>query len=874
VSITLTVTDDSGANSTCTSQVTVEDNIAPLVVCRDAEIALDANGLSPEINDNDFIRNTFLTSLTDNCTTPEITAFDGQAFYFCSKLETITFFFSDLNGNQTPCTSTVTFIDPTGVCNVAPTAVCESVTINLDCLNTISAEAFDGGSTDPNMDVLTFSVVPAGPYPIGTTNVTLSVSDDIETSQCTTNITVVEPVITLDDCGGVVTLYLDENGTATLPTTTVSTRRVTDTLFSNAQPDGTGTLQSYTIPDGITEISLEAVGGNGGDARINDPFFESGGKGARLSSDFAITDQRKLQIIVAGHGQESDPISNNGGGGGATFVAFGETGFTDFQNENILMIAGGGGGTGSLGSGINSTERQLFPAGESGIDVSPCETPLPGVGASASSSSMIDCPDGPNFNQIRSGKAAIDGANGGTDPAGVLPGGFGGGGAGNNVSGPGPTGDSFRGGGGGGGASGGNPGISNSGGQPGTSYAGGTNISPITPNPRIDGDGYVVISYLIPEEQLFSRTEFTCNDLEENITVTATRLNGCGGECTFEVTVLDTLGPVIAQTNLINLRIPTSRAPQACPGNPIFIDEGLNQPRPVSEIIDLCVEYLPPGVPVTFFTMLFEDNCTEDEDLDILVTNIETFEGAEGADSIVLNGYLIDEYGNRSVLDTATIVLVDDIDPEITCQEDLTVFLDENGEATIVDTFSIITSLSDNCTDSTGIAIVLEAPTFSCDDLGTSTATLTVTDGSGNEATCAIDVTPVDNIPPTVIPNDQTVHLNDDNITVTLIEADLLDITDNCDPMPTVVFDRSLTFTGADIGTNVLTATVTDASGNTTTVMVTVTVTFDQPNLACIGEINLTLADDCTGLIIPDIQHHGDGCRHHKRSDRRWLWFL
>jgi len=44
--VTMTVTDGSGNSSTCTSTVTIEDNVAPTADCMDITIQLDASGVA------------------------------------------------------------------------------------------------------------------------------------------------------------------------------------------------------------------------------------------------------------------------------------------------------------------------------------------------------------------------------------------------------------------------------------------------------------------------------------------------------------------------------------------------------------------------------------------------------------------------------------------------------------------------------------------------------------------------------------------------------------------------------------------------------------------------------------------------------------
>jgi hypothetical protein len=83
--------------------------------------------------------------------------------------------------------------------NTPPVAVCQNVTVEADSICTANA-SIDNGSYDPDGDPITLTQSPAGPYPLGGTLVTLTVSDDKgESSQCTGTVTVVDntaPTIT------------------------------------------------------------------------------------------------------------------------------------------------------------------------------------------------------------------------------------------------------------------------------------------------------------------------------------------------------------------------------------------------------------------------------------------------------------------------------------------------------------------------------------------------------------------------------------------------------------------------------------------------------------------------------------------------------
>lgn len=100
----------------------------------------------------------------------------------------------------------------------------------------------------------------------------------------------------------------------------------------------TGTVQTYTVPAGITNIKIETRGAQGG---------LGGGNGAIIIGNFAVTPGDVLKVLV---GQQGTSYSNgNGGGGGGTFVWN--------QNGNVLYIAAGGGG----GRSANSNSSQGGP---------------------------------------------------------------------------------------------------------------------------------------------------------------------------------------------------------------------------------------------------------------------------------------------------------------------------------------------------------------------------------------------------------------------------------------------------------------------------------------------------------------------------------
>ena len=95
----------------------------------------------------------------------------------------------------------------------------------------------------------------------------------------------------------------------------------------------TGSMQTWTVPAGITSITVNAYGAQGGNAS------GTSGLGAYMKGDFSVTPGQQLKILVGGKGS----TSNGGGGGGGSFVTM--------NDNSILLIAGGGGGSGN-GGGI------------------------------------------------------------------------------------------------------------------------------------------------------------------------------------------------------------------------------------------------------------------------------------------------------------------------------------------------------------------------------------------------------------------------------------------------------------------------------------------------------------------------------------------
>ena len=203
----------------------------------------------------------------------------------------------------------------------------------------------------------------------------------------------------------------------------------------------------------------------------------------------------------------------------------------------------------------------------------------------------------------------------------------------------------------------------------------------------------------------------------------------------------------------------------------------------------------------------------------------------------------------------ATVTVQDTASPTALCQ-DLTVFLDAAGNATIT-----AGDVDNGSTDNCGSAMLMASPTaFTCADSGANSVTLTVTDVSSNSATCIATVTVQDTASPIAVCQDITVILDPSgNASITAADIDG-GSSDNCGSP-----DLNATptgFTCADSGANSVTLTVTDVSSNSSSCVATVTVQdTTPPNTSCrnitiqldgsgnasitAGDINFNSTDNC-----------------------------
>ncbi len=278
----------------------------------------------------------------------------------------------------------------------------------------------------------------------------------------------------------------------------------------------TGSIQAFTVPCGVTSITIDAYGAQGGNGALggNSTSGGVGALGGYASGTLAVTPGQVLNIFVGGagttpaggfNGGGNGGANNAGGGGGASDVRLG-----GIAANNRIITAGGGGGGGRGGCDEGAAIAGI--GGNGGIGGG-------GVGQSGNNSTttggFAGGGNGGNFGSIQGalGTAGI-GCSGFLGQPGATAiteiGAVGGGGqscccnASNSIPGGGGGGGGQIGGGGGGGGSAGTIGCQGNskgaggGGGGGSSYNAGMTIAGILSQGLRSGNGKVVISYTNP----------------------------------------------------------------------------------------------------------------------------------------------------------------------------------------------------------------------------------------------------------------------------------------------------------------------------------------------------------------------------------------
>ncbi|MEI6574705.1 MAG: HYR domain-containing protein [Bacteroidota bacterium] len=245
-----------------------------------------------------------------------------------------------------------------------------------------------------------------------------------------------------------------------------------------------------------------------------------------------------------------------------------------------------------------------------------------------------------------------------------------------------------------------------------------------------------------------------------------------------------------------------------------------------------------------------------------------------------------DGYGNTALGTPFTVTVSDNVKPTMSCLSNQTKTTDLGACTwTAAGTILAPAAVADNCGTTTLAYAITGVTTGSGTGnavgafaKGTSTVTYTVTDGSANSTSCSFTVVVTDaEAPNFVAPADQIKTIDAGVCTWTGTSVMTVNPTDNCTPAATMTYAYNAGAFGSvnpagfafPLGVTTVTYKATDASSNTKTAVVLVTVTDNiaptlvVPSVAAqstsalsctwtgVGLAPLTLTDNCTLAAIP-----------------------
>ena len=699
--VTYTATDAAGNTQTCTFNVIVEDVEDPVAVCQDMTVYLDASGnvsISPNQVDNGSTDNCSIVSLS--LSTSDFTCVDVGA-------NNVTLTATDSSGNTGTCIATITVVD-----TISPVAIAQDITIYLDVNGeaSISANDIDNGSNDAcGISSLAVDMEDFTCSEVGGNAVVLTVTD-VNGNSSTANATVtVEDTVSPAAVAQDITVYLDASGNASIVATDID----------NGSSDACG-IASLGID--VSSFTCAEVGGNAVVLTVTDVNGNSSTANATVTVEDTVSPAAVAQDITV----YLDASGN------ASIVA------ADIDNGSSDAC-----GIASLGIDISS-----FTCSEVGGNaVVLTVTDVNGNSSTANATVTVEDTVSPvavaqdiTVYLDASGNASIVAAdidNGSSDACGIA--------------------------------------------------SLGLDVS-----------------------------SFTCAEVGGNaVVLTVTDVNGNSSTANATVTVEDTVSPAaVAQDITVYLDASGNASIVAAD-----IDNGSSDACGIASL----------GIDVSSFT------CAE-----------------VGGNAVVLT--VTDVNGNSSTAN-ATVTVEDTVSPAAVAQ-DITVYLDASGNASIV-----AADIDNGSSDACGIASLgIDVSSFTCSEVGGNAVVLTVTDVNGNSSTANATVTVEDTVSPVAVAQDITVYL-DASGNASIVAADIDNGSSDACGIASLGLDVS-SFTCAEVGGNAVVLTVTDVNGNSSTANATVTVE-DTVSPAAVAQ-DITVYLDASGnasIVAADIDNgSSDAC--------------
>ena len=267
-----TATDHSGNVSMCSVEITITDDEAPTVTTCPANISVDADPTTCGA-DISYAVPTFADNCDGNGLLGTLTSGYAPGTEFPLGTTTVTWEYTDLAGNgPAVCTFTVTVTD-----NVAPVAMCQNAyTVSLDesgdfeiLVADINVASWDNCGLLTRKEISRDGVTFGGSVLVdcndagNSVTVTLEVEDQSgNTDQCVTIVSVVDDQVPDIECPGNFTVLNDAGQCSAV--VTYNAPSVTDNCtYTVSQTDGTGLTSGDAFPVGTTVQSYMVVDASG-----------------------------------------------------------------------------------------------------------------------------------------------------------------------------------------------------------------------------------------------------------------------------------------------------------------------------------------------------------------------------------------------------------------------------------------------------------------------------------------------------------------------------------------------------------------------------------------------------------------------------------
>ena len=798
--VVLTGTSDTGASESCSSIVTIVDDLAPVVSCQNTiNFSLDING-DLTINTTDIF-----DQLTDNCDANPILALD-QTTFNCSDLgsTSVVLTATDSEQNSSSCTSAITIVD-----DLSPVLVCSDLTLELDSTDQIIVHANQIVTTASDNCDLNPTLFPAAISfncdDIGQNSIEITATDASGNGTlCEANILVTPNTTPIANCVDAVTVNLDENGSGSIDVSDVDAGSYTGCESVQLSLDITEFDCSHVGVD--QEVTLLASNNSGGQATctaiitvVDDlaPILECTSIEIELDNNgaYVVTPEELLASA-------SDNCSN------ITFTSSSVLMDCDSIGFKIIEVVGeddSGNVTSCLGF---VTVSENIPPVAICMDI---EVELDADGMVALDPNEIAGASQDNCGSVSLeivGEDTFDCAVSGTvQTISIL--------------------------------------VEDTSENVAACEASISFVDNISPNAVcqsaevfIQGGGMVELDPIQFDggsddnctglQFSVAPASFNCDDLgTQTITLTATDEGGNSDDCSVDITISDNDNPIaecadnttveLEDDGNLTLDIDDVYAGSglSCNGVDYFIEPAdfdctdigfptlvtlglvganndttscsttlsvldVTKPEAVCETVDVA---LTNGSELTLFPETLAGNssdvCSDSiyYQLDSLVLTCEDI----GTSIIPI--IVVDISGNFDTC-SATIHLINEAEPIAVCN-DTDTYLDENGDASI-SLDDVTSNATDACGNEVNVALSLSQTTFNCEDVGLpQEVELEVVDqNNGNSATCLSLVTVLDTLPPVITSVIDTVPFVYDGVETVSFSGGNFNVmhTDNCDP--------------------------------------------------------------------------------------------